>query len=270
MSAAALQNVIPISMVKNEIKIEEFPDQTIRVLEARDLKTSRDDEHRPDFWLATNNEQIYFTRTSRDLKRIDICVADIKTGEVSCEYRYQNGRISISGPYRGKLPPERLKCGSNGEIIIFNGTSWVDVAAYVKSRDAQPHQKNERGISQMQRLPTPQSQSLPKRAEARFGTISFKDYYKSNDTIELGFQTNYGIYHYVKIKSTTKVTDAAANPIDASAIKDGMAARMTVKATHLGLVAETIQIINKVPPPEVFTVNWVTITYCNSSVNSSS
>ncbi|MEZ4848955.1 MAG: hypothetical protein R3B93_10135 [Bacteroidia bacterium] len=40
--------------------MEEFPDRTIRVLEARDLKKNRDDEHRPDFWLAPNIK-VYFT-----------------------------------------------------------------------------------------------------------------------------------------------------------------------------------------------------------------
>ncbi|MCB0837256.1 MAG: DPP IV N-terminal domain-containing protein, partial [Bacteroidetes bacterium] len=82
-----------------KIKIEEFPDQTIRVLEARDLKKNRDDEHRPDFWLARNNDQVYFTRTSRDLKRIDICVADVKTGEVKVAVEERlNIYIDISNP----------------------------------------------------------------------------------------------------------------------------------------------------------------------------
>jgi dipeptidyl-peptidase-4 len=64
------------------VKIEEFPDQTIRVMGARGLKKNRDDDFRPGFWLAPNNDQVYFSRTSRDLKRIDICVADANTGEV--------------------------------------------------------------------------------------------------------------------------------------------------------------------------------------------
>ncbi|MCB0850613.1 MAG: DPP IV N-terminal domain-containing protein, partial [Bacteroidetes bacterium] len=82
-----------------KIKIEEFPDQTIRVLEARDLKKNRDDEHRPDFWLARNNDQVYFTRTSRDLKRIDICVADVKTGDVKVAVEERlNIYIDISNP----------------------------------------------------------------------------------------------------------------------------------------------------------------------------
>lgn len=33
-------------------------------------------------WLAKDTTKLYFNRTSRDLKKIDICVADTKTGEV--------------------------------------------------------------------------------------------------------------------------------------------------------------------------------------------
>jgi dipeptidyl aminopeptidase/acylaminoacyl peptidase len=33
-------------------------------------------------WLSDNSDQLFFNRTSRDLKRIDVCVADTTTGEV--------------------------------------------------------------------------------------------------------------------------------------------------------------------------------------------
>lgn len=69
---------------KSQFKIEAdtFPDQSLRVLTAPRLKANRDDEHRPTIWLSQNPEQLYFYRTSRDLKRIDLCLADTKTGEV--------------------------------------------------------------------------------------------------------------------------------------------------------------------------------------------
>ncbi|HWJ28718.1 MAG TPA: DPP IV N-terminal domain-containing protein, partial [Flavisolibacter sp.] len=42
---------------------------------------NRDDDWRPQLWLG-NNDQFYFTRTSRDLKRIDLCTVDIKSEAV--------------------------------------------------------------------------------------------------------------------------------------------------------------------------------------------
>lgn len=65
-----------------EIKADTFKDQTIRLLRAPRLKKTADDDFRPSFWLSQSNDQFYFSRTSRDLKRIDLCVADVKTGEV--------------------------------------------------------------------------------------------------------------------------------------------------------------------------------------------
>jgi hypothetical protein len=57
-------------------------DQDLSLLRAPRLAKNRDDDHQPNLWLAPNSDQLYFTRTSRDLKRIDICVADTKLGTV--------------------------------------------------------------------------------------------------------------------------------------------------------------------------------------------
>ena len=35
------------------------------------------------YWLSKTSDKLYFTRTSRDLKRIDLCVANTTTGEVT-------------------------------------------------------------------------------------------------------------------------------------------------------------------------------------------
>jgi dipeptidyl aminopeptidase/acylaminoacyl peptidase len=45
------------------------------------MQSSRDDDFRPLVWLGTN-DKLYFTRTSRDLKRIDACVVDVNTETV--------------------------------------------------------------------------------------------------------------------------------------------------------------------------------------------
>ncbi len=72
---------------KERLQIEQdtftFKDQTYSIIEAPRKKVSRDDDMRWDYWLAPNNDRLYFTRTSRDLKRIDICYASTETGEIT-------------------------------------------------------------------------------------------------------------------------------------------------------------------------------------------
>ena len=58
-----------------------FKDQSISTWSKPALNKDRDNEFRPSIWLGDNNK-FYFSRTSRDLKRIDICTIDIQTGAV--------------------------------------------------------------------------------------------------------------------------------------------------------------------------------------------
>ena len=58
-----------------------FKDQTISLWTAPALLNTRDDDFRPSLWLGTKSA-FYFTRTSRDLKKIDVCIADVSTGSI--------------------------------------------------------------------------------------------------------------------------------------------------------------------------------------------
>ena len=64
-----------------EIKTGKFKDQTISIWSQPTLVINRDDDYQPSKWLGTN-KNFYFTRTSRDLKRVDQCVVDIASGAV--------------------------------------------------------------------------------------------------------------------------------------------------------------------------------------------
>jgi dipeptidyl-peptidase 4 len=64
-----------------ELDIKQFKDQDINIWSAINPVNTRDDDWRPLRWLGTN-DKFYFTRTSRDLKRIDQCVVDINTSQV--------------------------------------------------------------------------------------------------------------------------------------------------------------------------------------------
>ncbi|NHB67143.1 S9 family peptidase [Perlabentimonas gracilis] len=65
-----------------QVKTDAFPDQTLSIQAAPRLRKERDDDYVARKWLADSNKHFYFTRTSRDLKRIDICQVDPTTGEV--------------------------------------------------------------------------------------------------------------------------------------------------------------------------------------------
>lgn len=69
------------SKTSKELDVKQFKDQDIAIWSAPAKVNTRDDEYRPSVWLGTN-DKFYFTRTSRDLKRIDVCQVDINTGMV--------------------------------------------------------------------------------------------------------------------------------------------------------------------------------------------
>jgi hypothetical protein len=62
-----------------ELNIKQFKDQDISIQSSRPAMNTRDDDWRPLVWLG-NAQKFYFYRTSRDLKRIDLCTVDINTG----------------------------------------------------------------------------------------------------------------------------------------------------------------------------------------------
>ncbi len=85
---------------KTTIDVDAFQDQTIGVFRKSLKPSSRDDQYRPSIWLSESNNEIYFQRTSRDLKRIDICLADANTGEVKVLVEERlNTYIEINNPY---------------------------------------------------------------------------------------------------------------------------------------------------------------------------
>jgi len=60
-----------------ELNAAGFKDQDVSLWAKPALAKDRDDEYRSSIWLGTDSK-FYFSRTSRDLKRIDVCMADIK------------------------------------------------------------------------------------------------------------------------------------------------------------------------------------------------
>lgn len=64
-----------------EMQVSLFKDQDLNIWSDPGLAKARDDDWRSTKWLGNNNK-FYFTRTGRDLKKVDICMVDINTGAV--------------------------------------------------------------------------------------------------------------------------------------------------------------------------------------------
>lgn len=67
---------------KQKIEVAAFKDQDITIWNKPLPPGTKDDDIKPLVWLG-NATQLYVARTSRDLKRVDICLADITTGKVT-------------------------------------------------------------------------------------------------------------------------------------------------------------------------------------------
>ena len=81
-----------------ELKAGAFKDQTISVWGAPAIASDIDNDYRVSKWLGTN-ESFYFTRTSRDLKQVDQCIADVPTGNVRTLIREElNTYVEVRRP----------------------------------------------------------------------------------------------------------------------------------------------------------------------------
>jgi len=71
------------SKAKVKIKIDAFKDETVSVFMQPRKNVVRDpDKPVPPQWLSDTPDKLYFWRQSRDLHRVDVCLADTATGEV--------------------------------------------------------------------------------------------------------------------------------------------------------------------------------------------
>lgn len=69
------------SKTSREISSGLYKDQDLNIWSAPAKMNTRDDEFRPSIWLGTN-DKFYLSRTSRDLKKIDIAYVDVKSATV--------------------------------------------------------------------------------------------------------------------------------------------------------------------------------------------
>ncbi len=63
------------------VKADSFKDQTLMVEVERASAHAREHEKAEPVWAAPGSAKMYFQRTSRDMHRVDVCIADTTTGE---------------------------------------------------------------------------------------------------------------------------------------------------------------------------------------------
>ncbi len=70
-----------VGKTQKEINAAKFKDEDLGLWSAPALQSSRDNDWRAILWLGTN-DKFYLTRTSRDLKKIDVLMVDLTTTSV--------------------------------------------------------------------------------------------------------------------------------------------------------------------------------------------
>jgi len=91
-------------------KAEAFQDQTLQIEVERPSARAREHEKTESLWAAPGSDQVYFTRLSRDMHRLDTCVADAASGAV---------KPVIQERMNVYLESKPLKVINNGAELIF-------------------------------------------------------------------------------------------------------------------------------------------------------
>ena len=119
-------NLTDTTYKQTKINADKFKDQNLTILTAPRPENTRDDDYRPNVWLSKTSDKLYFERISRDLKRLDICVADVSTGEV---------KILISEEMNTYVESRKLGLVNNGEEYIHwsERDGWAHFYLYDKN-----------------------------------------------------------------------------------------------------------------------------------------
>jgi dipeptidyl-peptidase-4 len=91
---------------RQRIAIDEFKDQSVSILPQR----RRQGDPPASIWLGGRADQIWFERQSRDLHKVDICVADTRTGE---------SRVVIAERLNTYVETQRPELINDGTDIVF-------------------------------------------------------------------------------------------------------------------------------------------------------
>ena len=101
------------------VKADLWQDQTLGIAAAPASGRAREKEKTEPQWAAPGSDRLYLARTSRDLHRVDLCVADTATGEVKPVIQERmNVYIDIT-PSAGGQGGFPLRVLNNGTEIVW-------------------------------------------------------------------------------------------------------------------------------------------------------
>ncbi|MCT4639370.1 MAG: S9 family peptidase [Bacteroidales bacterium] len=83
-----------------KIDVSRFADQSVWVHRADVSNKESIKDYVPSKWLSKSADKIYFTRVSRDLHKIDLCVADVNSGEIKVLIEERlNTYVEVRSPF---------------------------------------------------------------------------------------------------------------------------------------------------------------------------
>lgn len=94
-----------------KIATEQFQDQSVSIFRARQFPRPDAEEPIPTLWMSPSSDELYFGRISRDLKRFDVVVADLKTGE---------SRVLIEERLNTYVEVQEPELLANGDVIWWS------------------------------------------------------------------------------------------------------------------------------------------------------
>ena len=96
---------------RTRVKADRFKDQTMSIAMAPAASVRRDPRQpQPSFLLSESASKLYFTRLSRDMHKLDVCVADTTTGEV---------KTLIEERLNTYIESKPLRLADKGQSLVF-------------------------------------------------------------------------------------------------------------------------------------------------------
>jgi dipeptidyl aminopeptidase/acylaminoacyl peptidase len=98
------------SKAKVVIKTDRFKDQSLSIQTAEVTARARELDRVTPLWVSDTSDKLYFNRLSRDMHKLDVCVANTETGEV---------KTLIEERLNTYIEAKPLRLVNNGQELIF-------------------------------------------------------------------------------------------------------------------------------------------------------
>ncbi|MBT6390995.1 MAG: S9 family peptidase, partial [Candidatus Marinimicrobia bacterium] len=107
------------------LDIKKFKDQRIGVYSGRQFRYPDSDKPQQTVWLAEDSKKFYFYRQSRDMHKVDVCVADTETGDV---------KVLFEEKLNTYVELQRLELLKSGDMLWWSERDgWGHIYHYGKN-----------------------------------------------------------------------------------------------------------------------------------------